>query len=91
MPLFDGKNIKLSINDDFANKPKKNDICFVEHGVASALVSFADEVTIYRWNRLYPSDVKFDADLEKMGFRLTLSTDFAGYSHEKITKEIFSK
>ena len=48
-----------------------------------------DTLIIYRWNRLYHSDVKFDVDVKKSGYKLKSSTEFAGSSHDKITKEIY--
>lgn len=48
-----------------------------------------DTLVLYRWNREYPSDVKFTADLS--GFRLAGTREFAGSSHEKITREIYRK
>ena len=50
-----------------------------------------DSVTIYRWNRLYPSDVKFDVDLNKNGFVLDSIYEFEGSSHEKITEEKYKR
>lgn len=50
-----------------------------------------DSVTIYRWNRLYPSDVKFDVNLNKNGFVLDSIYEFEGSSHEKITEEKYKK
>ena len=45
-----------------------------------------DEVYLYKWNRKYPSDVKFPKDMLNE-FKLEGSTDFEGNSHEKITEE----
>ena len=46
-------------------------------------------LVIYRWNELYPSDVKFDLDVVAAGFKLVESYDFKGSSHDRITKEIY--
>jgi hypothetical protein len=48
-----------------------------------------DAVTVYRWNRHYPSDRKLDLDLS--AYKLYTNTEFAGSSHEKITKEVYVK
>ena len=50
-----------------------------------------EEVIVYKWNRRYPTDTYFDLDLAALGFRLASSEEFAGYSHEKITKETYRK
>ena len=65
--------------------------CFVE---ASSLAEWADVIgciTVYRWNRLYPADLYFEADILKKGFSLISTTEFEGSSHEKITKEVYQK
>ena len=49
------------------------------------------EITIYRWNRHYPSDVKLGVDLSKNGFILDYIYEFKGSSHEKITEENYVK
>ena len=50
-----------------------------------------NEITIYRWNRHYPSDVKFGVDLSNNGFILDYIYEFKGSSHEKITEENYIK
>lgn len=46
-----------------------------------------DEVIVYKWNRVYPADTFFNISLDK--WNLTETIDFAGSSHEKITREIY--
>jgi len=41
---------------------------------------------LYRWNRTYPADLYFTLSLE--GWTLERREEFAGSSHEKITKEV---
>jgi len=45
-----------------------------------------DEIYLYKWNRKYPSDVKFPKDMLK-NFDMDGAADFEGNSHEKITEE----
>ena len=35
--------------------------------------------------------IKLDIELERNGFRVCETAEFAGYSHENITKEIFRR
>lgn len=44
-------------------------------------------VIIYRWNEVYPADVRFNYDMS--AYALAESMDFEGYSHKKITREIW--
>ena len=57
------------------------------------LASFKDRIEriiLYRWNRAYPGDMFFDIKLDR-SWHLASAEDFAGSSHEKITKEIYVK
>lgn len=77
--------------------PKKNTMCFLES--SSDIFEYAKlitKVTLYRWDKDYPADDKFDIDAfltengcSKIECLSELST-FPGTSHEKITKEIYS-
>ena len=79
----------LIVAEDFLRQAGENDFCFVEN---EKLLPYSDritEVVVYRWNRSYPGDFHLDLDLKQ--WRLVQTTEFAGYSHEKITKEIYRK
>lgn len=62
---------------------------FVELGGIARALERVDEIIIYRWNVLYPMDECFDVEPAAEGFRLEGCSEFAGYTHEKITKEIY--
>lgn len=64
---------------------------FVETRAGSDLLPLASSLVIYRWNRHYPADVRWDGDLSAQGFTLHSSTDFTGTSHDTITKEVYTK
>ena len=51
----------------------------------------AEELLLYRWNRLYPADLTLNGTPVQWGYRLQDATDFAGTSHEKITRERYVK
>ena len=79
----------LIVAEDFLRQAGENDFCFVEN---EKLLPYSDritEVVVYRWNRSYPGDFHLDLDLNQ--WRLVQTTEFARYSHEKITKEIYRK
>lgn len=65
--------------------------CFLEDVPSEELLAQTNKIVIYRWNRLYPSDVKWEPDLAALGFVLEETTDFPGTSHEKITREVYGK
>ena len=60
---------------------------FLECRKASELLPAAEKVIIYRWNRHYPADFRFDGDLSS--FTREATEEFPGKSHERITKEVY--
>ncbi len=48
-----------------------------------------EEIIVYKWNRLYPADTYFNIDLAN--WALVETTEFAGSSHEKITREVYER
>lgn len=76
------------VSDDPWNKAGPNDIVFVED-IDPATIPGVTEVTLFRWNRKYPSDLKSTFDFSE--YELIETKEFAGSSHEKITKETWKK
>lgn len=72
--------------DEVKNLCEK-DVFFVECPPVAPLLSYADTLIVYHWNRSYPSDAVLDVPL-KAEKRLS-AADFVGSSHEKITKEVY--
>ena len=67
----------------------ENDYCFVENQALQPYEDRISSVTVYRWNRRYPSDQKLDISLQD--WVLESQTEFSGFSHERITKEVYRK
>ena len=89
--LFVESRIPFIATDGFLDDASDEDVCFVEDRCLLPYAEKIDEITIYRWNRRYPSDLKLDIAPEDMGLTLKETKDFQGYSHEKITKETYAK
>ena len=72
------------------------DTCRSPH-VCLGILEIADNLhkisrlIIYRWTRTYPFDVGIGFEPDEAGFRLVSTDEFVGYSHEKITKDIYEK
>ena len=81
--------VKITVDDEFISKAGPGEYCFLEGAGAAAAEGNAEKIIIYKWNRLYPADVRFDIDLD--GWKLKKTAEFAGSSHEKITKEVYIK
>ena len=77
-------------NDAYADLMQSNDYCFAEDRFILDNLQRADEIIIYRWDRTYPSDVKFSAEILE-NWNLVEKFDFSGYSHEKITREVYRR
>ena len=91
MLLFEGSGADILCDERFLELAGEGDFCFVEDRALAPYADLIEEVTVYKWNRRYPTDTYFDLDLAALGFKLTSSEEFAGYSHEKITKETYRK
>ena len=68
-----------------------SDGCFFAERPMAEHMDKIDKLVIYKWNRAYPADMYFDICPLEQGFRLVSKEDIQGYSHEKITKEVYIK
>lgn len=64
---------------------------FLENTPCEDVLEQTEKIVIYRWNRHYPTDVRWEPDLGGLGFVLQETTEFPGRSHEKITREVYVK
>ena len=88
--LFEAYEGKYEIVEDFSCL-SDDCVCFVENIDVAPFINKVSGVTVYHWNRIYPRDFVFDIDLEKEGFSVVSSREFAGYSHENIKKEVYER
>ena len=65
------------------------DYCFAELDDVRPYENQVQKVIVFRWNRHYPSDVRFGIDLST--WRLAAAEEFPGSSHEKITMEVYER
>ena len=77
----------IQVAEDLWVRAGAGEFCFAELQAPGAWLDRLEGVVLYRWNRRYPSDLKFDLPLE--GFHLRQRQEFAGYSHPKITEEVY--
>ena len=71
--------------------PETAEDFFAEDVPAEEILAQTAKIVIYRWNRLYPADVRWEPDLAAMGFAPRETTEFPGRSHEKITREVYER
>ena len=60
--------------------------CFIENP-KYIIPEKIEKIYIFKWNRHYPADTRFNFDISK--YHMTHTEDFAGFSHENITLEIW--
>ena len=71
--------------------PEKAENFFAEDVPSEELLEQTKKIVIYRWNRHYPSDIRWEPDLIAMGFVLKETAEFPGTSHDKITREVYER
>ena len=81
----------IVVDEAFMDKARPGDFCFIENVAPSAYEDKIEKIILYRWNRTYTGDLYFDIPLEEHGWKLIETDDFAGRSHEKITKEVYER
>lgn len=79
----------LRTAEDCLDRAGKGELCFVETTDPAPWLERMEGLVLYRWNRRYPADLHCTLDLE--GFVLTERREFAGSSHECITREVYRR
>lgn len=83
--LFEDYEGEIVVDSQFMEKSDM--FCFLETNDFNT--HKVDEIIIYRFDTTYPADEYFPIDLNE--YILMEESEFKGYSHEIITKEIYSK
>ena len=89
--LFVGKEARINIDEAFLEKCPDGEWCFVETQDVSAWADKIESITVYRWNRRYPSDKKFPSVIFETGWHPVRREDFPGNSHETVTEEVYAR
>lgn len=81
----------INVDDSFLNEAAPGEYCFVENVPTAPYERWVEQIILFKWNRKYPSDFRFDIDLTNGAWKLTSVEEFPGSSHEKITMEVYSR
>ena len=81
-PLFEGARIISRLEE------AGDGAVFLEDLPLSPALAQAQKLIVYRFDRVYPANVRLEIPQD---FTLTESTEFSGYAHEKITREVYRK
>lgn len=88
VPLFEGR-CAYSVSEHPLSDCRPGEICFLETESPLPYLHRVGRLVLYRWNYLYPSDLRFDTAPSELGYHLVSTEEFQGSSHEKITKEVY--
>ena len=75
----------ITVAEDFLSRAGPGELCFAEGLVLTPWLGRMESLTIYRWDRVYPADTFW----ELPPWRLAGRTEFPGYSHQRIMKEVY--
>ena len=79
----------ILVAEDFLDRAEQGQWCFVENTDILPYKEQIEYIALYRWNRHYPSDVKFPLEAFQNGWQLVSARSFPGHSHDEITEEIY--
>ncbi len=74
--------------EDFLDRADKGDFCLVENQGLKLLEKKIEKIIVFRWKKVYPSDMKLDVNLKN--WNLIEKEELEGSSHH-ILKEIYTK
>lgn len=83
--------LKLEIREDFLEAAPPGAYCFLENLPCSGYEERIEKIILCRWNRVYPSDQKFDIPLEEHQWHCISAEEIPGSSHDKITVEVYER
>ena len=86
--LFEGYALDVAVSNDPLADAGEQDFCFLETSSPTSDEGIS-ELILYHWNRDYPSDTPFL--MNRSAFELISCEEFIGFSHQKITKEVYVK
>lgn len=81
----------LLVAEDCLERAGEQDWCFAETQDLSHCGQRVGMLVVYRWNRRYPSDCKLPKTLLSSFGQPVRVRDFPGFSHERITEEVYCR
>ena len=90
-PLFaDSEASVIAVTDPMASATDGS-YAFIENLHLEEYKDKIEKLIIYKWNRLYPSDFSLDIKPREIGLKLKNKREFVGTSHDKITREEYTR
>lgn len=89
-PLFPPEPaLRTMVCGDFLSRAERGDYCFAENTALAPYEGKIETLFVFRWNRVYPADMRLDLPLER--WRKVRTEEFSGSSHETITLEVYER
>ena len=85
-----GADDRITVAEDCLARAGAGEYCFVENLDPVPYAEKLEQIIVYRWNRHYPADRHFKIALETPAWTKIRTEEFAGSSHEKITKDVYT-
>ena len=91
--LLEGVRPVLELNGPLGLRAQAGpgELCFVEEPPLLPWLDRLEGLVLYRWNRRYPADAWLDVRPGPPGWTLARREEFSGHSHERITKEVYTR
>ena len=87
--LFEPLSTGIHVDERFYERAASGEFVLAETIPPGACEKEIEKVILYHWNRDYPADVYFPVDLSV--WKCVETKEFAGSSHEKITRERYTR
>ena len=81
----------FKVCENLISVAKDDDYCFIENLDVTDWLNEATEIIVYKWNRVYPADLNFPLESIEQKWKLIERYEFAGFSHDKITEEVYKR
>ena len=86
-----GENVNCNNSEDYLLEAAPGEYCFDEDQPLLPYEKYIEQIVIFKWNRVYPSDMKFDIPLDEHNWKCISTDEFPGKSHKKISVEVYEK
>ena len=87
--LFEPLSPGIHVDERFYERAASGEFVLAETIPPGAWEKEIEKVILYHWNRNYPADTYFDLDLTD--WKITRTEEFPGFSHDKITEEVYCR
>ena len=87
--LFQQWKDRIRITEDVLTDVPRDSYCFLENVDPAPYLGAVEELWVFRWNRDYPSDLRFPMEIISSRLHRTATEEFSGRSHPCVTLEVY--